>query len=337
MEDFVSVTAMLEPWFDTPRPGLPWSLKCALAMRCRPQQRPALRRLLGIGGGRLIAALQGLLAEWDALSPADRRKHAVLIDFEHDPNTEALRKKVRDLQGKISARIDTLKRQIDGRGFDESQKPADDLDYDVRDSKLFSSERSLDELKSLERNFLDAEPADLPSVVENVEQQFYRLRKGGATAGQAQQSEKATAGTTEATLAESPIPPAATEGVASTCSESPTPPLVADVDNGDAQKTTVAPLFTSSTTPPRKSGRGRPPRYDWEKSVRAVNAKLIADGVPTPGDGGQTALEALARSKFHADRCPTGSRFREKVVELIQAHKEALGVTVLAAQHRPLE
>jgi hypothetical protein len=74
-----------------------------------------------------------------------------------------------------------------------------------------------------------------------------------------------------------------------------------------------------------KRGGGRPPKYPWPLVLAELRRRLVEDGFPAAGDGGQAVLERFVASKFPVDSCPAVSTIREKVRKEIEAFRHDLG------------
>jgi hypothetical protein len=73
-----------------------------------------------------------------------------------------------------------------------------------------------------------------------------------------------------------------------------------------------------------RMGRGKRRRYKWGPFLAALRQKLVDDGVPERGDGGQAKLETWVRNQFPADQCPAQSVIRQKVAKEIAARRAEL-------------
>lgn len=73
-----------------------------------------------------------------------------------------------------------------------------------------------------------------------------------------------------------------------------------------------------------KRGGGRPPKYDWEPVLEKLRNRLMDDGAPAFGDGGQAELERFVADQFPIDDCPAESVIRPKVRDEIRAFRQSL-------------
>ena len=95
--------------------------------------------------------------------------------------------------------------------------------------------------------------------------------------------------------------------------------LTAPIRAESAPGSTLSPVKATA-----KPNRGRRPKYNWTPVITGLGAKLAADGLPQPGDGGQARYEAWVHAQFDPHNCPTESTIRARVVMMIKAHRHAL-------------
>jgi hypothetical protein len=77
-------------------------------------------------------------------------------------------------------------------------------------------------------------------------------------------------------------------------------------------------------SPRMKRGRGRIAKYNWQPIITGLGATLHANGIPSPGDGGQARLEESVRNQFPPDQCPSESQIRSVVSKVMKAHLDSL-------------
>jgi hypothetical protein len=92
-------------------------------------------------------------------------------------------------------------------------------------------------------------------------------------------------------------------------------------DDADAPPTDY-PAISPGRRPPKR-GVGRPSSYNWVPAITALGIKILAEGIPTKGDGKQAKLQELVKDQFPLDNCPSDSRIKEVVVRAIRSHREA--------------
>ncbi len=87
--------------------------------------------------------------------------------------------------------------------------------------------------------------------------------------------------------------------------------------------TPVEKLRVAGEGAPRRGG-GRHPKYNWPPALEKLRERLLDDGAPAPGDGGQADLERFVASMFPPDACPAESVIRSKVGKEINDFRREL-------------
>ena len=118
---------------------------------------------------------------WILLTRKQRLQFAAPSDFQRDPANRDLLENAIQLQGNITARIESLTKGIDRLEFNQLAGQSLDDDYEARDAKLSWYKREHDELRAQDRELLDANSAELRAVVERLTK-LCRLRDAGGPA-----------------------------------------------------------------------------------------------------------------------------------------------------------